>query len=920
MLERFLKSPAQSPDPTARVEALLALPVDDPQFLKSLIEDSEPSVRARLLGKVTDLGLLDERRRNDQTPAVIDAARVRLRTLLGDSEECEDAARAAFIEQSDDPDILYFAALNAPQPATRRAAFARHQDHAENHDILRVAIASRETDEAFRAEACKGLDDVGLMEKVAALTKKSDKGVYRYAREWLRATRETQAATERAGELADELKQRAAKLMSATNEALHRSVALQQKWREEFDDLGKIDGVTLPDVATDLKVLDERHEQSRALIAKRAAILESIASSQTDQNLDADDLRKQWDALPDHSPREDKLFEQALALDAAQRKKLIDRANLVARASALITRFDPETEGKGSAASLAKDWSALNLTVDDADESGELTARYTALHAKLAARDKQNKAAEERATTQAQALIEQLETSLEAGQIASATSACDKLAHRLRHKKDLPSDVAAKLDKRMAVLEPRLKELKQARVWSTQQAREELIVEVEALAAQADGSKPKALADKVKALRSKWRELDHGVGPAHEDIWKRFDGGCEAAYAPAKAHFDQEASERKENAARKREICEKLEAFEKDSDWTQPDWEGAAKVVNASRKAWREAGPVNHRQFQKLRQRLDAAMKPIESHLEEESQREVRRRELAIASLEKSIEKDPLDQQIDLAKRIQREWRPTVRARRRKEQDMWESLRKLCDGVFASRDEKFAGRKAAESEAMAERKAICAELDTLVGGGVPADDEAVRTVNAAYAALKERWRNAGDVHPKQRNAVAGRYRDACKKLDGLRADVKRRARAMQAQSVLQRLRLVDERWRALARGDDSPVDADAWSALTPTKGATGKKLDAAFTSAPNNGAEDVRLDLCLRAELAADVPSPPDVAAQRMALKVEQLKNAMAGATPPPPAEAVNEFIEQWLDAPVAGDGALFGRFAVALDALAHRR
>ena len=920
MLERFLKSPTQNSDPAIRLDALLALPPDDAQFLQALEHDGDPGVRARLLGKVTDLTLLDARRREEQTPAVVDAARTRLRTLLGDSDECDEASRLAFINGSDDPDILYFCALYSPQPDTRRAAFARHASKAENHDVLRVAIASRETDEAFKAEATQGLNNVALMESVAASTKKSDKAVYRYARDWLRSAREASAAAEKAVELGAELEKRAASQIPATSEALHRSVALQQKWQEQFDALGSVKGVSLPDVSTHQSTLQNKVDAARSSIARRSEILDTIASATTEEQLDVAQLRQDWNALADHTEREEQLFKTALALDAAQRRKLIDREKKLSRASTLLTRYDPQTEGKGTAAALEKDWAMLALDATPGDESEALTERYGSLHSTLAARDKQVQAATERATAQAQQLIEQLEKSLEEGQIASATSACDKLTHRLRHKKDLTADVASKLDKRLGVLEPRLKELKQARVWSTQQAREELIVEVEGLAVKADGSQPKALADKVKALRSKWRELDHGVGPAHEDIWKRFNNGCEAAYAPAKAHFDKEAEARRESAGRKRIICDELDAFAKEADWTQPDWEAAAKIVNASRKAWRDAGPVNHRQFQKLRQRFDESLKPIESKLGEESEREVRRRELAIGALKKSVENDPLNQQIELAKQIQRDWRPTVRTRRRKEQDLWDTLRKVCDGVFAQRDEQFAGRKAAESESMSERRAICDGLEALVKGGVPADEEALRAVTAEYSALKERWRNAGEVHPKQRNAVAGRYRDACKTLDGLRADVKRNAKAVQARTVMQRLRLVDERWRALAAGRDNPVSDEAWSALVPTKGATGKKLDAAFSATPPTSGGESRDDLCLKAELAADVASPPEVAAKRMALKVEQLKNALAGATPPPPTEAVTVFIEQWLGAPVTDDAVLFERFAVALDALAHRR
>ena len=924
MLERFRKAPIHNPDPAVRAPALLELPLDDPQFLEALSQDTDASVRAQLIGKLTDPLLVDERRRKDEAGAVVEAARARLRALLGDSPDCDAATRASFVGASDDADVLFYAALHAPQVEIRKTAFERHARCSDDHELLRVAVASRETDSKLREEATEGLDDEALLERVVAATRKSDKVTHRFARERLKALREAIAASAEADELATDLAARAQQPVAATSEALHMAVALQQQWQERWMALAKVEGLVLPDTGAAQASLDEKLAAARAVIQARAQLLDDTDGATVETNEQLEALRERWNALPDHLPRETTQFESKLAACAKRLKALDSLAERQAQAADLLERFEQQEERAGAAAALEKSWKALALDEQDAAVA-PLFERYTALLTKLNARDKHSAEAIERATAQATQMIEQLEQALEQGQIAPATSACDKLTHRLRMKKNLPPAVVARLDKRLAVLAPKLQEMKQARVWSTQQAREELIVEVEALAALADASDPKGLDEKIRGLRSKWRELDHGVGPAHEDTWKRFNSACVTANEPAKEFFKREAAQRRVNAAAMREICERVEAYAAEVNWDAPDWESAASFVNASRKAFREVGLVGHQNLRKLRPRFDAAIKPIETQLENESEREVRRRTLAIAALEACIKNEPLEKQIDLAKRTQRDWRPTVRARPRQEQQMWDALRKLCDGIFGQRDEKFASRKEAETAALSERQAVCAELEALASANATTvDNETIKAVTAQYSALKDRWREAGEVHPGKRNAIAGRYRDACKKLDGLRDDVKRRQRARQTETMLERLRLVDQRWRAIAAGASAEVSDEPWSALGEARGAMPKKLVKAFNSAPPSGPQiDERAALCLRAELTADVPSPPEQSAARMALKVEQLKNAMAGTSALAPGEAVNEFIELWLQAPLTGtaaDEATFERFAVALDALVHRR
>lgn len=900
----------------------MALGPDDPAFIEAIKNDDDAAVRARLVATLTDLSTLQARMSDDAAGGVKEACATRLRALLGEHDACTDSVRDAFVAATTDAGLLNYCALNAPTLATRNRAYERHAELAkDDHLLLQVAVASREKEVSLQQRAERALDDETLLESLVAKTK-SDKASHRFVRDRLKALRDRATATQELEELTKDLAARAGAPVPATADALHKAVALQQQWHEKWTAVLASADVDKPNIAADLTRVNATLDGARHAIELRQSILEAVKS--TGPDLDVEELREQWSSIDDHAPRDIEQFEQGIiAWQTAQKKQIAD-ADKWDAAKALLERFDPEKDGKGKGRSLVSAWEGLALAAATDDEQTAILTGYTTLLETLSQRDAAAEAAQKRALAQAEELLEKLSKALDDGQISAATSACDRLSHRLRTRANLPAAAVSQLSRRLGVLSPKLQELKQARIWSTQQARQELITEVEALALQTADVKPRERADRIKALRNKWRELDHGVGPAHEDIWKRFDGACEAAYEPAKAHFEQESAERRDNAAAKRDICTQLETLAKDTNFEAPDWEALAKVVNDARKRWRDSGPVNHKQFQKLRNRFDSALKLVETPLREESEREVRRREMAMASLEKAIANDPLDKQIDLAKRIQRDWRPTVRAQRKKEQDMWQALRKICDSVFEQRDEKFASRKAEEDEAVKVRNALCSELEELAcTDAATLDEAATKTLTASYSALKERWREAGNVHPKKRNALTARYRDLCKRIDGVRSEVKRRAGAKKDQVLLQQFALVDARWRELASGADAADQTDAYAALGKTNGPLGRKLDAMIQAAPPAGKAGAREALCLRAELTADVDSPAEYSGDRMKLKIELLNEAMAGATAPSPRDAVALYLEQWLTTPLNGDAsdeASYKRFATALDALVHRR
>ncbi|MEM6638851.1 MAG: DUF349 domain-containing protein [Pseudomonadota bacterium] len=917
MLDRFKKSALQDADMDVRLDALLQLDLTDERFLKALAEDPEPAVRAQLVARVVDVDTLVARAGDDAASRVRDAAGSRLREVLTSPQNRSAETLERFIETCSDADLLAYLSIHASGVDPRRSALTRHASVApdENaHQLLQLAVASRENDAGLQQEAQSAIDDPEILEKLIQATRKSDKVSHRFARARQRAQREATLAEDRIGGLVEDLNRRAAERIAATNEALHEAVARQQQWAQRWKS-ASAEGEA-PDVSVTVAELESAIECARTAIHEREALLATVRAH--DGALDADGLRARWSQLTDTTPRENEQFEQGLIAWATLEKKLAEAGSAWDAAVALLDAAD----APGATTTLRgfeRAWAALSLGEPADDAQRAVLARHETRLEVLRESARKADAARERAVAQGQDLLNKLRSALDEGRISDATSACDRLSHRLKVREHLDRASAAPLEKGLAELSPRLAELKQARIWSTQQARQELIAEVEALTLQADTVAPKALANRIRGLRTKWRELDHGIGPAHQDIWARFDTACKAAYAPAKAHFDAEAKSRSANRGQREAVCAELEQLAAQTDWENPDFKSIEAALAQSRKAWRDTGPVNHRDIKRLRKRYDAAQDAIEARLGPEREREMRRRQLAIKSLETAMANEPLPSQNDLAKRIQREWAPTVRGRRRDEQTLWDQLRALCDQVFEQRNAETKARRSAQGEAVHAREAILAELSTLADQPA-ADSAAAKAITAAYAALKTRWQEAGDVHPKQRHGLQRRYRDLCKKLDSARTDAKRRAGARDDQAMLSALEAVDARWSALAAGDAEGAQPDT----SGVRGPLAKELGAAAASTPAcHSGSTARAELCLRAELDADVESPSEFASARMQLKIERLNAAMSGARQPAPRALVGELVSAWLKTPLAGDtsdAATWSRFKTALDALVHRR
>lgn len=930
MLERWLKPRTESPDPEIRKQAFAEVDPEHPAYKEAVRFDPDPSVRASLLARLGDLPLLALRVTEEGDEAALLAARERLAALLcGGSDAPAVEVRLACLENTRDPQLLERTVRTSDDARVRDAALSKMLAVQEDCRALLVAVASGDGDVDLRRRAVDMLADVDALDEVAVNVRKSDKDLHRRARDKIRAIRDNQEKAHTREQLSADVAELAARPLEAQSDPLHRRQARLQHLREAWSRVAQDESASDQPVEHALAAIEAQIATARETVNARRTLLDAIGrDSAAADAADAEPRwREEWSQLIDHRVGDHAEFEKAVSAYQARRRDTARLHNARADATTLLGEWEG-TDWSATAVDdrrrrhLEEHWRKIALP-EGADT--ELERRYAALTDRLRDAQVRQQAASAAAGDETAALIDELAKHLEAGRSAEATSAHDKINHRLSHSVGLPPAVAARARKRMAKLEPQLRKLKEWRHWGANQAREQLCGEAQALAATAADEKASKLASKVKALRESWRKIDKGVGAASADLWKRFDTACEAAYAPAKEAFDKQSEERRENAAGKRAVCERIETYVKDTDWSDPDWQAATGLLDDCRREWRSIGGVNHRQFLKLRDRYRRAVAALDEKLADEREREVRRRALLIAALKKSTEREPLEAQIEAAKKTQREWRPTVRTKRKEEQVLWESLREVCDAIFAQRDERHATRRQEESSGRKARETLCDEIAALLDGDSH-DEQAVNQAAGRYDELRREWRAGGPVAPRQRAALDRRYRQACRDFEARRDRLGKREHGRHTLALLECALLVDEISQRHSLGgdaDDSDLRA-AWEALPATRGALSKKLAGAFAAAGGQTAASeenlaAKRALCLRLELQADVPTPPEYQAERMALKIALLRDALSGGAAGDDEASLLTAIAQWSDsAPVPADDwrALRDRFERAARAL----
>lgn len=523
--------------------------------------------------------------------------------------------------------------------------------------------------------------------------------------------------------------------------------------------------------------------------------------------------------------------------------------------------------------------------------------------------------ADEAASRDLVGLLRQAQAALEHGGTARATRLREAIAEKLPRAPALPVWFERKLHE----LDARLAELKDWKTFTVVPKRAELVKRMQSLIG-AEMS-PEELARQIRRLRDEWRTLKRGAGDesAPEEL-QQFEAAAERAYEPCRGHFARQAEQRKENQARREALLERLETFAAGQTGEQVDWRLVQVALVESRREWRAHAPVDQSAIQALQTRFHALVDDLQARLDAEYARNVQAKRDLIARTEALVAVDDTRQAIEEAKSLQHAWKSIGLVPRHQDNALWDEFRKHCDAVFARSAQEAAAQGAALEGNQARASGLCAEMEriaALAGEPLLSSVKQLDELCAEFESLDLPRASARDLRQRYARAI-----DAC-------SAAIHRERAAAARRGWADLFAADAEVRAyaLAVADQRPPDecealrASAASAvagleLAPdgTRAILEERL--ATISSGVGGTEPAANEaalrlLCIRAELIADLPTPPEDVDLRREYQMQRLVASMGRGERATPAD-LDDLAREWLTVgPVepAAYAALLARF-----------
>jgi hypothetical protein len=546
---------------------------------------------------------------------------------------------------------------------------------------------------------------------------------------------------------------------------------------------------------------------------------------------------------------------------------------------------------------------ALARAAEEAVRRNETLAEATEAAAAARAAEEQaraeKQAAEDAALRQLSGLIARTHAALREGNTGRAAG----LRRAIEAK--LPAlAVPPHLARQLQQLNEKLEELKEWKNYAVAPKRAELIEDMESLIGSSEA--PQALADRIKHLQEEWKTISKGIVVSESEAdWQRFHQASVSAYAPCREYFEAQAKLRQDNLAKRRDVLERLLAFETAQAGDAPDWRGIAAVLREAPLEWRRHFPVDRAARLALQKEFDACLRRLEERLDAWHAGNAAEKKLLIERASQLLNQDDGREAVDAVKRLQLQWKDVGPADREQERRLWEEFRGQCDAVFQKRQQAHTDYVAGLETRKAQAVALCRaaeDIAGLTGAALLEGADKIPEWRAAFDAL-------GELPRAEQRSLHDRFERA---LQAARAAVSQQ-RARDAEQSFTRLleaaRCINAYGWAVAEGAEhealrlaaeasmaagpwpkggAQALKDAWlaaesarNAPRPGEARPGEaRPDAASARRPDVAArETAQRLLCIRSELLTDAVTPPEDQALRRQYQVQRLVQHMGQGT-----------------------------------------
>ncbi|MDW7550692.1 DUF349 domain-containing protein [Pseudoalteromonas peptidolytica] len=285
-----------------------------------------------------------------------------------------------------------------------------------------------------------------------------------------------------------------------------------------------------------------------------------------------------------------------------------------------------------------------------------------------------------------------------------------------------------------------LNDLKDWQKYAATPKREALLSELDNKLQEEDID-PQKRAEEVKLLRARWNELGHVESDEEKAQAVLFDEKIELLFAPCRAYFAEQEVLREQAKEKREAIINDVEALLTSLQSENNDWREVEAQFNRLAKAWKSAGNVDAKVYQKLNATYRQHHQAIYEQLKAFHQGNAVEKAKLVEIAEQQLESDDLAASCELLKSLQKQWQQIGFAGAKQEHTLWKAFRAHNDAVFEKRSAQYAEQKALEKSLEAEQRQLLAELDSKVIEAVTQNEliniREELTATSVVAALKQ---------------------------------------------------------------------------------------------------------------------------------------------------------------------------------------
>jgi hypothetical protein len=672
--------------------------------------------------------------------------------------------------------------------------------------------------------------------------------------------------------------------------------------------------------AREFAVTNAPAQQAAILDKLRGLLAHLFASPATEEELQSaeavvEECRQQWLDAVQHKPAQqadEKAFAQLAQGIAFQLKQLQQHGSLMHQLAVLSSietatpEIDADTVGEEATSEEAPSAEPSNTPAYDLLLARVKTAELLGADLQpqplldalgfIAERERQGVAKKQAVKNQLRhlgALIRKAQSAIESGQSRAAAGIRRTIEEKRFDLASLPLHLSRQLEQLDAALE----QLLDWKEYVVEPKKQQLIEQMQGLVDSQES--PEALATKIRRLQNEWKGLSKGA--QDQALWETFHQLAQQAYRPCKVFFDQQAEIRQNNLDKRRVLLAQLEDYFSAQGWDGEqadsiDWHAVEQLLATAIKEWRSYSPVERVANKPVQHDFDRMLDAIRAKLNQHYQKNAASKQQLIERALQLADQQDNRRAVDEVKRLQAHWKQIGSAPRRDEQVLWKAFRKACDAIFEKRQQQTAEFKA---ELDANKNAALA-LQHEVEGLLELSGQALLDAKARVAECQQAYKAVGNLPKAKVNSLNQAFYQAIEQFDN---KVSQHLKAAKEQVWLDCLAASDKirRYQIADTATAEALEQEARAFIGnveqwPKNGLAvlEQKMAQGAGDTTQEENEQALKNLCIRAEILSDRPTPDEDKSLRMQYQVSRLEQGLGQKAPDKKAE-LNAMVLEWV-------------------------